>query len=361
MLKGAAEIDTLGKVTSITINDPGNFYQSAPYVYIDGGGGNGAKGVANIDQGVVTGINITDTGKGYVNPPNIIFTKLVNLKRQTRARQALNTGIQYLTGLVKDVAASDVEVFVSSTDAFPGSGNFILNNEIVAYTGKARGKFTGLTRGTNFNYDQRVIIDSSQDVAGVSQYQFNVGDQLIRRVESASNKIARVYDWNANTKELFIVFEVDELAFIDAGIPSTEDAIVQFNAGLADSSISGEAPHVLIDEDDSVITLLQITGITTLQNRAFEDDDENDGAGDGIPDLVNTGTAFAGQINLDGGIYNSLYGIEETTGGTNTTLFAVGDNVLDATPLSPSKNMQPFRQQVVFLKVLNTLPKQLFN
>ena len=335
--QGAAEIDTLGKVTSITINDPGNFYQSAPYVYIDGGGGNGAKGVANIDQGVVTSIDITDTGKGYVNPPNIIFTKLVNLKRQTRARQALNTGIQYLTGLVKDVAASDTEVFVSSTDAFPGSGNFILNNEIVAYTGKARGKFTGLTRGTNFNYDQRVIIDSSQDVEGVSQYRFNVGDQLIRRVESASNKIARVYDWNANTKELFIVFEVDELAFIDAGIPSTEDAIVQFNAGLADSSISGEAPHVLIDEDGSVITLLQITGITTLQNRAFEDDDENDGAGDGIPDLVNTGTAFAGQINLDGGIYNSLYGIEETTGGTNTTLFAVGDNVLDATPFPQQK------------------------
>ena len=36
------------------------------------------------------------------------------------------------------------------------------------------------------------------------------------------------------------------------------------------------------------------------------------------------------QINLDGGIYNSLYGIEETQGGQNTTLFQVGDSVKDA-------------------------------
>ena len=69
------------------------------------------------------------------------------------------------------------------------------------------------------------------------------------------------------------------------------------------------------------ITLLT-EPITVLANRRFEDDDELDGAGDGIPDLVNTATAFNNQINLDGGIYNSLYGIEETQGGQNTTLFA---------------------------------------
>ena len=67
----------------------------------------------------------------------------------------------------------------------------------------------------------------------------------------------------------------------------------------------------------------------TLQDRTFEDDDENSGAGDGIADLINTGTDFENQISLDGGIYNSLYGIEETQGGTNTTLFQVGDNIKD--------------------------------
>lgn len=249
----------------------------------------------------------------------------------------MNSQVQYLTGLVADVGAADDTIYVDSTDAFPGSGNFLLNNEIVAYTGKSEGRFTGLTRGTNFNYDQRVILDTTQDVAGVSAYQFNVGDRVIRRVESANNKIAKVYDWNPNTRELFVTFEIDELAFIDAGIPSTEDAIVQFDAGLAETAGQGFNPHVTVVSPGDVIPILLNTGISTLQDRRFEDDDENDGAGDGIPDLVNTGTGYANQINLDGGIYNSLYGIEETVGGQNTTLFQIGDSVLDATPYPEQK------------------------
>ena len=47
--------------------------------------------------------------------------------------------------------------------------------------------------------------------------------------------------------------------------------------------------------------------------------------------MVNTGTDYNNQINLDGGIYNSLYGIEETQGGQNTTLLQVGDAIKDAT------------------------------
>ena len=46
--------------------------------------------------------------------------------------------------------------------------------------------------------------------------------------------------------------------------------------------------------------------------------------------MVNTGTDYAGQISLDGGLYNSLYGIEETVGGQNTTLFTAGEQVKDA-------------------------------
>ena len=45
-----------------------------------------------------------------------------------------------------------------------------------------------------------------------------------------------------------VTFEVDELAFIDGGIPSTEDAIVQFDAGLASICASGFNPHVLLDD-----------------------------------------------------------------------------------------------------------------
>ena len=329
--QGAAEIDVLGKVTSINVANPGEFYQEPPFILITGGGGIGAKATAQISQGQITGITVTDPGSGYVNPPNIIFTKLVNLKRKTDARQANNSEQIYLTGLVKNLSASDVTVYVDSTDGFPGSGNLIIDTETVSYTGKSAGRFTGLTRGVNFNYDQRVILDTSQnDQSGISTYKFNVGDRVIRRVENANNKIAKVYDWNPNTRELLVTFEVDELAFIDGGIPSTLDAIVQFDAGTAASAPSGKEPHIVLVSNGDTITLLT-DPIAIFNNRKFQDIAENAGAGDGIPDLVNTSTEYANQISLDGGLYNSLYGIEETQGGTNTTLFQVGDNIKDAT------------------------------
>ena len=128
---------------------------------------------------------------------------------------------------------------------------------------------------------------------------------------------------------MLVAFEVDELAFIDGGIPSTEDAIVQFDAGVADSADSSFQPHVLVNSTGDTIVTLTVP-ISSIQNKKFEDDDENSGAGDGIPDLVNTGTEYANQINLEGGRYDSLYGIEETQGGTNTTLFQAGDSIKDA-------------------------------
>ena len=328
--QGSAKINTTGKVTSIAIADPGEFYQEPPYVLLTGGSGIGAKAVATIDQGQITGITVTDQGSGYTTPPNVIFTRLVNLKRKTRARQAYNAKNIYLTGLTKNVTTSASEIYVKDTGAFPGSGEFILDYETISYTSKTDEKFAGITRGVNFNYDQRVILDDGQnDDNGISTYKFNIGDRVIRRVESASNKVAKVYDWNASTRELLLTFEIDELAFIDGGIPSSEEATVQFDAGVAGASGALDSPHVVLTvSGSSIITLTN--PISTLQDKEFQDILENDGAGDGIPDLVNTSTEYENQISLDGGIYNSLYGIEETQGGTNTTLLQVGDSVKDA-------------------------------
>ena len=328
--RGRARVDTTGKVTRVSMIDEGDFYLEPPYVLFTGGGGEGAKGVPIIDQGKVTGIEITDPGQGYTSPPNVIFTKLVNLKRKVNSRQSFNSEAYYQTGLVKALTSNDDEIFVRSTNGFPGSGDLVINNESVFYTGKTFNSFTGVTRGTTFKYDQRVVLDLSQnDQDGISQYEFNVGDRVIRRVENSNNKIAKVYDWNPNNRELLVTFEVDELAFIDGGIPSTEDATVQFDAGIASSS-GQEQPHVLVAETGSTIALLT-NPLSTLVDFKFEDDDEGENnEGDGIPDLVNTNTDYLNQINLDGGIYSSLYGIEETFGGQNTTLFQVGDQVKDA-------------------------------
>ena len=77
------------------------------------------KGVATIDQGVITGVTVTDPGKGYTSPPNIVFAKLVKPEEKTRARQAFNASNIYLTGLTKNVTASDSTIYVDSTDAYP--------------------------------------------------------------------------------------------------------------------------------------------------------------------------------------------------------------------------------------------------
>lgn len=328
--RGSAQISTTGTVTSINVVDGGDFYQQAPYVLITGGGGLGAKAVAVVDQGQIVGINITDPGRGYTSPPNIIFTKLVNLKRRVSARQSLNSENYFVAGLSKSIDADDSTIYVDSTDSFPGSGEFMMNNEIVTYTSKSRERFLGVTRGTNLRYDQRVILDSTQvDQNNISTYEYNVFDTIIRKIDNKNNKLAKVYDWNPTTKELLVTFEVDELAFIDGGIPSTEDRIVQFDAGVADSSGSGVLPHTVFTLEGA--TIVRLTNpISVLNNASFEDDDELEGLGDGIPDLINTGTAYDNQINLDGGLHNTLYGIEETLGGQNTTLFQVGDQIKDA-------------------------------
>lgn len=324
--EGVANIDYSGIITNIAVTNPGRFYQEPPYIYIQGGGGVGARATARIEQGEVVGIDVTDPGRGYTSSPNIIFTKLVNVKRKVRNRQSFNASSFFITGLQKSLDTNDEEVVVHNTDAYPGSGKFMIGKEIIEYTSKNAKKFLGCTRGTNFRYDQRVIVDGIQNVDGVSTYEFNVGDRLVRKVESASNKIAKVYDWNPVSRELLIVFEVDELAFIDAGIPSTSDRTVAFDGGTPNASSNTQLPHVIVDSIGDQIVVYQLI----LTDKKFEDDDEASGAGDGIPDVVNTGTDYADQINLDGGIHSSLYGIEETVGGQNTTIFAIGDQVKDA-------------------------------
>ena len=122
-----------------------------------------AKAVARGDQGQLVGVDIVDPGQGYTNPPNIIFNKLVNLKRVISNRQSNNSTPNYLTGLSKTIDADDTEIFVDSTDAYPGSGRFIIGKETISYASKSRERFLNLTRGINFNYDQGVIVDSTQN------------------------------------------------------------------------------------------------------------------------------------------------------------------------------------------------------
>jgi hypothetical protein len=329
--KGIANIDTRGIVSSnVTISNPGQFYLTEPYVLITGGGGLGAKAKAIISQGSISNIEITNPGADYTSSPNIVFVRNVKLKRKTRNRQIYNLQKYDLSGLVKNLDRDDTDIYLSTTSQYPGSGVVLIDKELIRYTGKTPQKLFGCSRGINFRYDQRIVLDILQNDpdTGISQYNFNIGDRVIRTIETASSKIAKVYDWNPITRELFIIFEVDELAFIDAGSPGERTNVV-FDGGIADASNSSSNPHNLVDNPTGIIYKLT-TPLTFILGKKFEDIAEFDGDGNGLPDVNNTGTSFENQINLDGGNESTLYGIEETQGGQNTTLFEIGDRIKDS-------------------------------
>ena len=336
---GVCEVNQFGTVESITISNPGEFFETPPLIQLIGGGGSGAQAEAEINLGKITAINILNPGGGYTSPPSVIFTRDTNLIRTQRNRTSLVSAFFEITALIRNATATDSTLYVETTDAFPGSGKFQIGREIIRYTGKTPISFTGCDRGINFRYDQRVLLDSLADdpTTGISNYQFTVSDRIRRVQEDKTNKVAIVYDWRPETRELFLIFQVDELAFIDGGRSNERTAVIQFIGGTASSTETGEAPHVLIDDETSSIVTFE-SPLGVLEGKRFEDDDELQGAGDGIPDLVNTGTDYENEISLDGGIASSLYGIEETVGGQNTTLFQQADQLYDSSlvPLTAS-------------------------
>ena len=335
---GVASVNQIGEVSSISLTNAGEFFETPPLIQIIGGGGSGASAEAFIDLGVITNINLISGGGGYQGTPNVIFTRDTDLIRTARNRQSLNSVLYNLSGILTNVDSNDTTVHIETTDPYPGSGKFLVGREVIRYTGKTPTSFTGCDRGVNFRFDQKVILDNLQDDAntGITQYQFSVTDKVRRVIESSNNRVAIVYDWDPVQRALYLTFQVDELAFIDGGRSNEKSQIIAFVGGTSGSSGTGVAPHVLLEsEGDNIVTF---TGppLGAILNRKFEDDDELNGVGDGIIDLVNTGTEYENQINLDGGIASSKYGIEETLGGQNTTLFQVGDQIYDgnATPLT---------------------------
>jgi hypothetical protein len=63
-----------GKIKTVTVNNGGTGYTSAPTVKLSGGGGSGAKLTAVIANGKVTSITISNAGTGYSSVPGVTFT-----------------------------------------------------------------------------------------------------------------------------------------------------------------------------------------------------------------------------------------------------------------------------------------------
>lgn len=63
-----------GPVLSVTLNEEGLNYTSAPTVVLSGGGGTGATATAQVEDGVIVSLTLTAGGSGYTSAPTISFS-----------------------------------------------------------------------------------------------------------------------------------------------------------------------------------------------------------------------------------------------------------------------------------------------
>ena len=62
-----------GAVTSVAVDQGGQFYGEVPPVVLTGGGGSGAMATATVVDGVITDITVTNGGNGYTSAPTVSF------------------------------------------------------------------------------------------------------------------------------------------------------------------------------------------------------------------------------------------------------------------------------------------------
>ena len=101
---GVANVNQFGQVSSITLTNQGEFFETPPLIQLIKGGGSGATAQAFINLGKITNIDLLTGGGGYVTPPEVIFTRDTDLIREARNRQSLNSTVYNITGHCKSVA-----------------------------------------------------------------------------------------------------------------------------------------------------------------------------------------------------------------------------------------------------------------
>ena len=128
---GVAEVNEFGIVKSINISNQGEFYETPPVILLNGGGGSGGKAIATVDLGAIIDISVTNPGGGYSTAPSVLFTRNTNLTKTSRNRQAFNSTLYDITGLLTNVDENDQTIYVQTTDPYPGSGKILIGREVI--------------------------------------------------------------------------------------------------------------------------------------------------------------------------------------------------------------------------------------
>ena len=80
------------KITGIHITDPGRGYLTAPKVIIEGGGGTGAEAKAYVGRGTITNVVVTNPGSGYLSAPTVRLVSNVDPDTGVEAKLSAELG-----------------------------------------------------------------------------------------------------------------------------------------------------------------------------------------------------------------------------------------------------------------------------
>jgi hypothetical protein len=87
-----------GFIVGLNITDGGEGYAIPPQVTITGGGGSGATATAQISNGIVTGFTITNAGIGYTSAPTVEFESPPFLPKLSIATSRVGVTMQVVPG-----------------------------------------------------------------------------------------------------------------------------------------------------------------------------------------------------------------------------------------------------------------------
>lgn len=197
------------RVQGVQITNSGYGYTVAPSVSFVGGGGNGATATAQIADGVVGIITITDGGSGYTQPPSVTIDSpgigstptaitYINDSGSVTSIKIINTGYGY---------TSTPSVTIDSP-VVVGIATFILN-EIV----------TGSISGTTARVNSWNAVTNELKVSKPTG-SFNVGEDIVGSKSGTIRALRKIQEYNTT----------DPYAENDT-IENEADSILDFSEG----------------------------------------------------------------------------------------------------------------------------------
>lgn len=127
---------TNGTVSEIQVTDSGSGYDAEPVVIISGDG-SGATAVVTLTNGVVTAITVTNPGNGYTNPPNVLVSSAPFDAELAIAVSKVRVSLKVVLGGTYQLESShDLNTWVAAGDPFVAQAEELVEEFDVNKTGR---------------------------------------------------------------------------------------------------------------------------------------------------------------------------------------------------------------------------------